>query len=99
MIGIEVCRALHEVSVALRRIELAGQARDPAERKIDIERRKLQEGLSSAFQLGRFEDDLVAAQNRELDAVVGYRNALTGLDRTLGMTLDRWGIGIEHVGR
>lgn len=98
-IGIEVRRAVRDVSVALRRIDLARQARELAERKVDIERRKLQEGLSSAFQLGRFEDDLVAAQNRELDAVVGYRNALTVLDRTLGTTLDRWGIGVEQVGR
>lgn len=99
VIRIEVRRAVQDVSVALRQIELARQARELAERKLDIERRKLQEGLSSAFQLGRFEDDLVAAQNRELDAVVGYRNALTGLDRTFGTTLKRWGIGIEQVGR
>lgn len=99
VIGIEVRRAVQDVSVALRRIQLARQARELAERKVDIERLKLREGLSSAFQLGRFEDDLVAAQNRELDAVVGYSNALTGLDRTLGTTLDRWGIGIERVGR
>ena len=70
-----------------------------AERKLDVERRKLQLGLSSAFQLGRFEDDLVNAQRRELDAVARYRDSLGFLDRTLGTTLDRWGIGVEQVGR
>ena len=98
-IRIEVRQAVHGVAVALRQIDLARQGRDLAERKLDVERSKLQQGLSSAFQLGRFEDDLVAAQRRELDAVVGYRNALDGLDRTLGTTLDRWDIGIERVGR
>ena len=98
-IRIEARRAVHDVAVALRQIDLARQGRELAERKLDVERRKLQQGLSSAFQLGRFEDDLVAAQRREVDAVVGYRNVLTGLDRTLGTTLDRWGIGIELVGR
>ena len=97
-IRIQVRRAVHNVAVALRQIDLAGRARELTERKLEVERRKLRLGLSSAFQVGRFEDDLVSAQNRELDAVVGYRNALTGLDRTLGTTLDRWGVGVERVG-
>ena len=98
-IRIEVRRAVHDVAVALRQIDLARQARELAERKIDVERRKLQQGLSSAFQLGLFEDDLVAAQRLELDAVARYRDSLAGLDRTLGTTLDRWGIRVEQVGR
>ncbi len=98
-IRIEVRRAVHNVAVALRQIDLAGQARELAERKLEIERLKLQQGLSSSFQLGRFEDDLVNAQRQELDAVVRYRDALDSLSRTLGTTLDRWGIAIEQVGR
>ena len=47
----------------------------------------------------RFEDDLVAAQGQELDAVARYRDSLGSLDRTLGTTLDRWGISVEQVGR
>ncbi|MCY4488159.1 MAG: TolC family protein [Deltaproteobacteria bacterium] len=96
-IRIEVRRAVHDVAVGLRQIDLARVGRDLAERKLDVERRKLQVGLSSAFQIARFEDDLVRAQNREVDAVVGYRNALTALDRTLGTTLDRWGIDVQRV--
>ena len=98
-IRIQVRRAVHDVAVALRQIDLAAQARELAERKLDVERRKLQQGLSSSFQLSRFEDDLVTAQRRELDAVARYRDSLAGLDRTLGTTLDRWGIGVEQVGR
>lgn len=98
-IRLQVRQAVHNVSVALRRIELAGRARELAESKIEVERLKLQQGLSSAFQLGRFEDDLVNAQRREIDAVAGYRNSLDSLGRTLGATLDRWGIEVEQVGR
>ena len=90
---------MYNVSVALRRIDLAGDARDLAERTLEVERLKLQQGLSSSFQIGRFEDDLVNAQRQELNAVVGYRGALDSLSRTLGTTLDRWGIEIEQVGR
>lgn len=98
-IRLQVRRAVRSVAVALRRIDLSRQARDLAARKLEIERLKLQQGLSSSFQLERFENDLVNAQRRELDAVVGYRNALDSLDRTLGTTLDRWGISVEQVGR
>ena len=98
-IRIEVRRAVRDVAVALRQIDLAAQARALAARKLDIERRKLQQGLSSAFHVGRFEDDLVNAQRRELDAAARYRDSLAGLDRTLGTTLDRWGISVERVGR
>ena len=98
-VRIQVRRAVQGVAVALRRIDLAGAARELAARKLEIERLKLQQGLSSAFQVGRFEGDLVNAQRRELDAVVGYRNALDSLGMTLGTTLDRWGIKVEQVGR
>lgn len=96
-IRISVRRALHNVEAGLRQIELARQSRSLAEQKLDIERRKLREGLSSSFQLGRFEEDLVRAQNRELDASINYRNALTSLDQTLGTTLDTWNIDIDKV--
>ena len=98
-IRIEVGRAVHDVAVRLRQIELAREALELARQKLDIERQKLREGLSSSFQLGRFEDDLISAQNRELDAVVGYRNALTSLDRILGTTLDTWGLRLEQLER
>ncbi len=98
-IRIEVLGTVHDVAVALRQIDLSRQAQVLAARKLDIERRKLQQGLSTAFQISRFEDDLVATQNRELEAVARYRDSLSRLDRTLGTTLDRWGVSVEQVGR
>ena len=97
-IRIQVRRAVRTVAVALRQVDLARRARELAERKLEVERLKMQQGLSSAYQLGRFEDDLVSAQNRQLDARVGYREALEQLDSTLGTTLDRWGIRVEELG-
>ena len=96
---IGVRQAVHDVEVGQRRIELAREARALAEEKLEIERSKLRQGLSSTFQLGRFEEDLVRAQNAEVDALIDYENALTALDRTLGTTLETWDIGVEQVGR
>ncbi len=98
-IRIAVHQAVINVAVALRRIDLARRARDLAEQKLGIERLKLRQGLSSSFQVARFEDDLVRAEIRELDATIGYRKALTALHRTQGTTLERWGIAVERVGR
>ena len=96
---ISVRQAVHDVEVGLRRIELARQALALTREKLEIERSKLQQGLSSTFQLSRFEEDLVSAQNAEVDALVDYENALTALDQTLGTTLETWGITVEQVGR
>ena len=66
-----------------------------SERKLQIERTKLNAGLSSNFRLVRFEDDLVRSQNNEIGAIIAYLNALTALDRTQGTTLDTWGIEMD----
>ena len=95
VIDIEVRRAVRDVEVRLRRTELARQARELAERKLEIERTKLNAGLSSNFRLVRFEDDLIRIQNAEIGATIAYLNALTAMDRTQGTTLDTWGIEID----
>ncbi len=97
--GIAVRQAVYDVEVGQRQIELARRARELTEEKLAIERSKLQQGLSSTFQLSRFEEDLVGAQNAEVDALAGYDNALLALDRTLGTTLETWGITVEQVGQ
>ena len=94
-IRIEVRQAVHEVAVGFRRIELARTSRELAEQTLDIEQAKLAQGLTSTFRLTAVEDDLVRAQNGELDATIAYLNALTSLDRILGTTLQSWGIEVE----
>lgn len=98
-IDIAVRQALHGVEVGLRQIALARRALALEQQKLDVERSKLRQGLSSAFQLSQLEDDLVRAQNTEVDAVFDYEDALTSLDLTLGTTLETWGILVERVGR
>ena len=98
-IDIEVRNAVREVELSRRQAALARTARELVDEKTEIEKEKLRLGLSSNFQLVAFEDDLVAAENSELDARIAYLNALTSLDRTLGVTLERWNIGLEELDR
>ena len=94
---IEVRNAVRDTELSLQRVDLARRARALAQQKAEIEREKLSLGVSTNFQLVTFENDLVLAENAELDAVVEYLNTVTELDRTLGTTLDRWGIDMESV--
>ena len=96
-IEIEVQDAVRDVAVGLRQIELARRARELALQKLDIEQEKLNLGLTTNFQLVVFADNLVAAENREVEAVVSYLDALTRLDRTLGTTLETWRIDVGRA--
>lgn len=98
-IDIEVGNAVREVEILARQVGLTRTARRLVEQKLEVEKEKLRLGLSSNFRLSAFEDDLVAAQDDELDSIVAYLDALTSLDRTLGTTLDSWGIEVEGADR
>ena len=93
----DVRQAVHDVEVGLRRIELARRVRELAEEQLEVERSKLTQGLTSAYQLTAVEDGLVRAQNGELGAIVSYFNTVVSLDRTLGTTLRSWGIEVEEI--
>ncbi len=96
-IEIEVRNAVREVELAAQRLELARRAKLLAEQKMEIEREKLNLGVTTNFQLVAFENDLVFAENAEIDALVSHLNAATELDRSLGTTLERWGIDLDLV--
>ena len=95
-IEIEVQDALRSAEMNLRQIRLATLSRTLTEQKVEIETDKLKAGRSTNFQLVSFQNDLVNARNSELDAIITYLNALTALDRTLGITLDRWGVSLAE---
>lgn len=91
----EVSDAVRDIEVRRRQYEIASRARDLSLRKLEIEREKLQAGRSSNFQVISFESDLRNAENARLNALIGYFNAQSALDQTLGTTLESWDIGLN----
>lgn len=87
--------AVRNVHSRWRQLELAGRARDLAEKTIEIEKEKLAVGRSSTFQVLSFENDLRAAEEANASALISYLNALTLLDEALGMTLETWRISLD----
>ncbi|MBD2743020.1 TolC family protein [Coleofasciculus sp. FACHB-1120] len=95
-IDIQVTDRVRNVNLSLRQVQLAQQARQLAERTLEIEQEKLRLGRSAIFQVVSFQNDLVEARNRELDATIEYLNALTNLDQSVGTTLETWQVTIER---
>ncbi len=89
--------AVRAVELGLTQMELARQALALAEEKLRIEQGKLRLGLTSNYRLASFQTDLVNAQVSELDAKVGYLNAVAALDRAAGTVLDTWNIDIRSL--
>lgn len=94
-VEIEVSNALREVELSHQQVELARAARELVESKVQIEKEKLRLGLTSNFRLVAFEEDLVSALDHELDAGITYHGALSAFYRSLGTTLERWGLELD----
>ena len=95
----EVDEAIYTVEVALRQIEQSRSGVALSRQRLELQERKMALGLASAVELEQAEDDLIEAQEREIESRIAYQDAVTSLDATLGTTLERWGIAIESVGR
>ncbi len=96
-IGIELSQAVNDVEVGRRLIELAGDARVLAQENLEIEREKFNYGLSSTFEVAASSDELLGAEQTEVDAILAWLDARTRLERISGLTLSRWGIRLEEV--
>jgi outer membrane protein TolC len=94
-IEINVQNAVRNVDSNYRSLLSAKQARELAEKKLNIEQEKLGAGRTTNFQFVSFQRDLQTAQLNELSAMTTYLNSLTSLDDTLGTTLATWKIDVK----
>jgi outer membrane protein len=86
-IEVEVRNAVQAVDTARQRVIAARQARASAEEQLAGERRLYQVGRSTTFLLFQRENELVNAQNQELQAETDYNKALADLQRATSTTL------------
>lgn len=91
-IEVEVINALRKAEISRRQIELNTQARELAQKNVEVQTEKLKAGRTSNFELLSYQNALVNAQNAEVNAIISYLNDLTSLENTLGIVLDRWGV-------
>ncbi len=92
----DVRGAVRAMEAGTKSIAAAIKARELAERNLDAEQKKFANGMSTNFQVLKIQDDLTAARNTELQARVGYRQALVGYQVAIGGLLDTMGVSIKE---
>ncbi|NEQ95401.1 MAG: TolC family protein [Cyanothece sp. SIO2G6] len=95
---ISIRNALRDVAFQQTQVEQAQRATQLAQQQLQNTQEQLRQGRGTTFfDVIQAQDDLVDAQNRELNAQIGYQNALVNLDQQLGHTLETWNIQIRPV--
>jgi outer membrane protein TolC len=78
-------------------VEAAQEAVRLAQLTLDGERKKLEVGISTSYNVVLRERDLVTAQYAEVQALDAYVKAMVALDQATGTTLDRNGIQLNDA--
>jgi outer membrane protein TolC len=91
---VQVRQAVRAVESSYQAVEATKVARQLAEKQLDAEQKKFQEGLSTNFQVLTYQDSLAKAQSSEIQAITGYNQALVALDQATGVILQKHNITI-----
>jgi outer membrane protein TolC len=94
-IVIEVRNARYAVEQGASRVDAAKQARDLAQRTLDIMQKEQKLGAGSNQQTLSSEHDLSVAESALVTAQTAYEKARIELKRSTGSVLDNYGISIE----
>lgn len=90
----EVRRTARAVRTAEQQIESARVSSRLAERNLDAEQRRYENGLSTSFQVLEIQEDLTLARSREVSAITAYRRALVDYQRSIGRLVEASGFAL-----
>ena len=79
--------AVRGLETSREQLESAKVSTRLAEKNLDAERKKYDNGLSTAYQILQVQDDLTAARYRQVAAVTGYRKSIVEYNRATGTLL------------
>jgi outer membrane protein TolC len=94
---VQVRAAVRDIDQARRQVAAARKSRELAERNLEAERKKFENGMSTTFEVTRIQSDLSNAQTLEILALAAYSKAIAGYHFVVGDNL-RWkGIRIDDI--
>ncbi|MBV8519686.1 MAG: TolC family protein [Acidobacteria bacterium] len=96
-ISVEVRSAARAVETYARTIAASRAARDAAERNLEAERRRFENGMTTNFQVLEVQQQLSDARVRELLALVGYNKAVAAYHRSVGDILQIHNIALADL--
>jgi len=94
---IEVRAAARAIDTASRQIAAARKGRELAERNLDAEKKKFDNGMSTTFQVNQIQRDLSAARTLEQQALAIYRKAVAQFHFAVSDNLEWKGIKVEGL--
>jgi len=94
---VEVRAAARAIETARRSILAAQKGRELAEKNLDAEKKKFDNGMTTSFQVTQIQRDLSAARTNELQALAVYRKALASYHYAIADSLDWKGIRIQGI--
>ncbi|HSG01127.1 MAG TPA: TolC family protein [Vicinamibacterales bacterium] len=77
----QVRAAARDVETSYRRVQALQRSREATERQLEAEERRFAVGLSTTFQLQSRQTQLFAARFAEVQAIIGYEQALINFER------------------
>ncbi len=90
----EVRRLARLVEAAAEARESARVSRRLAEKNLDAEQKRYQNGMSTSFQVLEIQEDLSQARSREVNTITGYRKALARYHQAVGTLIEESGIEV-----
>lgn len=90
----EVREGVRNLEASGKAIAAAVKARELAEKNLEAELKKFENGMSTNYQVLKIQEDLATAQVAELQARVGFRQALVAYEVAVGSLLETMGIAL-----
>ena len=84
---LEVRSAARTVDTAYRSVLAARKSRELAERNLDAEEKKFQNGMTTSFQVAQIQNDLTTARSNELLAISVHLKSVVGWHKSTGYLL------------
>lgn len=95
-IRLNVADQLRDVESARNRIDATRLARELAEQRLENARARERRGRTrDIFEVLELQNDLVEAQNNEVNAAIDLADAIASLNESLGTTLEIWSDQVE----
>ena len=85
----QVREGVRRIEADVRRVEATRAARALAEEQLRVERKRLEAGVTTTFNVLSFQRDLAAAQASEIQAITTYNQDLANLEFVKGTVLEK----------
>ena len=85
------------IDTAEKQIVAAAKGRELAERNLDAESKKYENGMTTRFEVSQLQRDLSDARSQELNALVVYRKAVSAYHVAVADILEWRGIRVEGL--